>query len=71
MLNEGAFMKLKINKKMKFNMKFKDLKDVKNNMKFINFKSLPIKKKLLLSYMSMAILTVLCGALGLVFFTKN
>lgn len=64
-------MKLKKNKKMKANIKFKDLKELKTKMKFMDFKKLPIKKKLLISYMAMAILTVLCGSLGLVFLQKT
>lgn len=60
-------MKFKKNKMMKF----KDLKELKTNIKFIDFQKLPIKKKLLISYMAMAILTVLCGGLGLVFLQKT
>ena len=40
-------------------------------MKFINYKKLPIKKKLLTSFMLIAILTVICGGLGLVFLQKT
>lgn len=52
-------------------MKVKDCKKVITNIKFMDFKKLPIKKKLLMSYMTMAILTVICGGLGLVFLQKT
>ncbi|WP_243156233.1 methyl-accepting chemotaxis protein [Clostridium sp. C2-6-12] len=64
-------MKFKMNKKIKFNIKFKNLKELRTIIKFKEFKKLPIKKKLLISYMAMAILTVLCGGLGLVFLQKT
>ena len=40
-------------------------------MKIADYKKLPIKKKLLISYMAIAILTVICGGLGLVFLQKT
>ena len=64
-------MKFTIYKKMKSNIKFKDLKGLRTKIKFMDFKKLPIKKKLLMSYMAMAILTVICGGLGLVFLQKT
>ncbi|GKX65790.1 methyl-accepting chemotaxis protein [Inconstantimicrobium mannanitabidum] len=40
-------------------------------MKISNYKRLPIKKKLLLAFMLIAVLTVICGGLGLVFLQKT
>ncbi|BCZ45144.1 methyl-accepting chemotaxis protein [Clostridium gelidum] len=64
-------MKFTIYKKMNSNIKFKGLKGLRTHIKFMDFKKLPIKKKLLMSYMTMAILTVICGGLGLVFLQKT
>ena len=64
-------MKFTIYKKMKSNMKFNGLKGLRTHIKFMDFKKLPIKKKLLISYMAIAILTTICGGLGLVFLQKT
>ena len=52
-------------------MKFAAYKKMKLNIESRDFKKLPIKKKLLISYMAMAILTVICGGLGLIFLQKT
>lgn len=46
---------------------FKKLSEIKTS----NYKKLPIKKKLLFAFMIIAILTVICGGLGLAFLQKT